>query len=101
MIKLILSGRYQTRFGVTSSFPRRYTLYHTGGLPSNQCQGICEQASCLPLYPRRIRDWITTMKQLCKRERIVVLLSLVLLLAGFGSIQPVYAATIDVTTFAD
>ncbi|MDQ2996713.1 MAG: CSLREA domain-containing protein, partial [Chloroflexota bacterium] len=41
------------------------------------------------------------MKPLCKRERIVVSLTLTLLLAGIGSIQQVYAATINVTTFAD
>lgn len=41
------------------------------------------------------------MKQLCKRERIVVLLTLALVLTEFGSIQQVYAATIMVTTFAD
>ncbi|MEO7910466.1 MAG: tandem-95 repeat protein [Roseiflexaceae bacterium] len=41
------------------------------------------------------------MKQLCKYERIVALLTLALLLAGFGSTHPAYAATINVTTFAD
>jgi hypothetical protein len=37
------------------------------------------------------------MKQLCKRERIAALLTLALLLAGFGPTNRVYAATINVT----
>lgn len=41
------------------------------------------------------------MKQCCKRTRIAALLTLVLLLAGFGPTYRAYAATITVTTFAD
>jgi CSLREA domain-containing protein len=41
------------------------------------------------------------MKQFDKRQRIAALLILALLLAGFGPTHPAYAATINVTTFAD
>src|SRR5687767_7755100 len=74
---------------------------YTGGLLVNQRQGVRDLLSSLPLHPHQPCDWIAIMKQLDKCQRIAALLILALLLAGFGPTHPAYAATINVTTFAD